>query len=60
MVRNKLDDPYGQDPQHLKRLTINLPSGGKVPLSSVADVVDGSGPNTINRENVRRRKTAQV
>lgn len=28
---------------------------GKIPLSSVADITSTSGPNTINRENVKRR-----
>lgn len=28
---------------------------GKIPLSYVADIVSSSGPNTINRENVKRR-----
>lgn len=28
---------------------------GKVPLSDIADVVSSAGPNTINRENVKRR-----
>lgn len=28
---------------------------GKLPLSTVADIVSSSGPNTINRENVKRR-----
>ena len=28
---------------------------GKIPLSTVADVVSATGPNTINRENVSRR-----
>lgn len=28
---------------------------GKIPLSSVADIVSATGPNTINRENVSRR-----
>lgn len=30
-------------------------SVGKIPLSSVAEIVSASGPNTINRENVKRR-----
>lgn len=28
---------------------------GKIPLSYVADIISTSGPNTINRENVKRR-----
>ena len=28
---------------------------GKIPLSTVAEVVSATGPNTINRENVKRR-----
>ncbi|WP_428306303.1 efflux RND transporter permease subunit [Lacipirellula sp.] len=52
----RLDEPYREDIEYLKRLRINLPTGGGgVPLSAVADVVEASGPNTINRENVRRR-----
>ncbi len=55
----RLDDPFRQDAQQLKRLSIKLPSGGLVPLGAVADVVNASGPNTINRENVRRRIVIQ-
>ena len=36
----------------------NLPvdsKDGKIALSAVADVVSSTGPNTINRENVKRR-----
>jgi HME family heavy-metal exporter len=51
----RLDDDFRQDPTKLGRLALNLPNGGRVPLSTVAEVVHGSGPNTINRENVRRR-----
>ncbi|MEX2309641.1 MAG: efflux RND transporter permease subunit [Pirellulales bacterium] len=55
----RLDEPYRQDPEYLKRLVINLPTAGGVPLATVADVVTSSGPNTINRENVRRRIVIQ-
>lgn len=55
----RLDEKYRLDPQYLKRLTIYLPSGGRIPLSAVADVIPSSGPNTINRENVRRRVIVQ-
>jgi HME family heavy-metal exporter len=55
----RLDDPYRTDVDALKRLSINLAAGGRVPLETVADIVQGSGPNTINRENVRRRIIVQ-
>jgi len=55
----RLDDQFRNDPKQLERMTLELPRGGQVPLSAVADVVDASGPNTINRENVRRRIVVQ-
>jgi HME family heavy-metal exporter len=51
----RLDEEFRENVEYLKRLRINLPTGGGLPLSAVADVVQASGPNTINRENVRRR-----
>jgi len=51
----RLDDPFRGNLDALRRLSINLKNGGRVPLQTVADVSEGSGPNTINRENVRRR-----
>jgi Cu/Ag efflux pump CusA len=33
---------------------VDVPDGKKIPLSQVAKVVYGTGPNTINRENVSR------
>ena len=35
-------------------LMVDTPSGNKIPLAQVATVQDGTGPNTINRENVSR------
>ena len=55
----RLDDPYRVNVDILGRLSINLPSGGRVPLSTIADIREGSGPNTINRENARRRIIVQ-
>lgn len=55
----RLDEPYRQDVEQLKRLAISLPEGGTTPLSSVADVYESAGPNTINREQVRRRIVLQ-
>lgn len=39
----------------IRRLLIDTPDGGKIPLANVADVVSATGPNTINRENVQRK-----
>jgi len=55
----RLDERYREDFTELQRLSLHLPSGGRVPLSSVAQVREASGPNTINRENVRRRIVVQ-
>jgi HME family heavy-metal exporter len=43
----------------LGRLSLNLPGGGRVPLDQAASIQRGTGPNTINRENVRRRIVIQ-
>jgi len=55
----RLDDKSREDPEVLKRLVIELPEGGKTPLSSVATIKDDRGPNTINREHVCRRVVLQ-
>jgi HME family heavy-metal exporter len=55
----RLDEPYREDLESLKRLVINTPSGGTVKLEDVANIYKAGGPNTINREQVRRRITVQ-
>lgn len=55
----RLDDDFRNDVEKLKRLSINLPTGGKTSLQTVAEIALGSGPNTVNRENVRRRIIVQ-
>ncbi len=38
----------------LSNLFVDTPSGNKIPLAQVASIQEGTGPNTINRENVSR------
>lgn len=53
----RLEDQYRTDFDLIHRLAIVLPQGGRIPLSTVARIHEAAGPNTINRENVRRRIT---
>ncbi len=45
-ARNNLDT--------IRNLFIDTPNGQKIPLAAVAKIAYGTGPNTINRENVSR------
>ena len=55
----KLKEPYRSDAYKLGELRLDLPNGrGQIRLREVADFLDSaSGPNLVNRENVRRRQT---
>ncbi len=58
MVR--LDKPFRENLEAVKRLSIDLPEGGTTMLQSVADVdPHATGPNTIKREDARRRIVVQ-
>lgn len=56
----KLNDEYRGDEQTLADMLIDTPTGAKVPLRAVADVIAGSGPNQILRENGQRRIVIQA
>jgi cation efflux system protein involved in nickel and cobalt tolerance len=43
-----------QSLDNIRNLSIDTPTGSKIPLAQVATIGKGTGPNTINRENVSR------
>ena len=51
----KVKDSVKDSMESIGDLMIDTPSGVKVPLGYVADIVSSSGPNTINRENLSRK-----
>lgn len=52
----RFDDPFREDRNALGRMPLELPDGGVAPLASVASIkFPAVGPNTINREQGRRR-----
>lgn len=57
----KLADPYRSDSDYLKVLRLDLPNGrGQIRLKDVADFPSwASGPNLVNRENVRRKQVVR-
>jgi CzcA family heavy metal efflux pump len=55
----RLDDRFRENLDALGRMSLDLPEGGTTPLSSVAEIYQAGGPNTINREQVRRRMVLQ-
>ncbi len=52
----RLEEGYRTDYANLGRLRIDLPGDrGQIELRELADIGEGVGPNSINRENARRR-----
>lgn len=41
--------------ERMADMTVDTPDGRKVPLAELADIESTMGPNTINRENVKRK-----
>lgn len=51
----RTEEDYRNEMEKVRNLMIDTPDGQKVPLPYVADVRSASGPNTISRENVKRK-----
>lgn len=53
-VRGATPSEYRHNLETINNLLIDVPNNQKIPLAQVAKVDYGTGPNTINRENVSR------
>ena len=56
----RFDEEFRTDTINLDRTPIDLPNGGQIPLSEVATVRESGGPNTVKREDGRRRIVVRV
>lgn len=54
-IRVQVDTAIRQDTAEIAALTVANAAGLAVPISAVADVIDGSGPSSIERYDRRRR-----
>ncbi|HEX8077631.1 MAG TPA: efflux RND transporter permease subunit, partial [Chthoniobacterales bacterium] len=54
-VNVRYDEKSRADAEAIRRMLVDSEGGQKVPAGLIADVLEGKGPNIINRENVQRR-----
>jgi cobalt-zinc-cadmium resistance protein CzcA len=52
----RLPEQYRNDEEAIKNLLVDAPGGERIPLSELALITKGEGPQTIFRENMMRRK----
>ncbi|MFC2169431.1 efflux RND transporter permease subunit [Acidobacteriota bacterium] len=52
----RLPERYRNDEEAIKNLLVDAPNGERIPLSHLAEISKGEGPQTIFRENLMRRK----
>lgn len=56
----RFEEDYRANLEFMKRMPIESRNGMRIPLADIADVFQATGPNTINRENSRRRIIVRV
>jgi CzcA family heavy metal efflux pump len=56
----RYSDKNRENIEAIKQMLVDTGRGQKVPISLLANIQEGKGPNTINRENVERRIIVQA
>ena len=56
----RFDEANRGDIHKIRNALFDTPSGAKVPLAQLAEVVNEKGPNRISRENVQRKTVVQA
>jgi len=56
----RVAEDYRENLHLLRRLSIDTPDKARIPLEAVARIYESGGPNTVNRESVRRRIVLQA
>ncbi len=56
----RLDENNRGNIHKIKRALFDTPTGAKIPLSQLAEIVNEKGPNRISRENVQRKIVVQA
>jgi CzcA family heavy metal efflux pump len=54
-VNVRYDEKSREDAEAIRRMLVDAEEGQKAPTGLLAEVLEGKGPNIINRENVQRR-----
>ncbi len=56
----RLPEAWRESPQRLENMYVDTKSGQRIPLKFVADIRQAKGPNTILRENTKRRFVVSI
>lgn len=56
----RYDEPFRKDISNLEKASVQLPNGGSVPLSELAEITYTKGPAMISRDDTQRRVVVGV
>lgn len=56
----RMKESTRNSPESIGQLLVTAPSGGRIPLNQVAQILRDEGPAVVSRENAQRRRTIQL